>query len=81
MAHELGHAAIYRGAHNPYAPDGEAGADYYAGRLDAHRNMNTELGAMFFFSIGCIGDSCTHPEPNVRAAAYRRGYSDVNAGR
>jgi hypothetical protein len=74
MAHELGHALIARGMANPYAPDGEAGADYYAGRLDAARGRNRQLGEMFFWSIGCVGPSCTHPRPDVRAGAYGAGY-------
>jgi hypothetical protein len=81
IAHELGHAIIFRGARNPYAPDGEAGADYYAGRLDAARGYNAELGAMFFHVIGCVGPSCTHPDPDSRAAAYQAGYvRQQNAG-
>jgi hypothetical protein len=74
MAHELGHALIASGMVNPYAPDPEAGADYYAGRLDAARGRNRQLGEMFFWSIGCIGPSCTHPRPDVRAGAYAAGY-------
>lgn len=74
IAHELGHALIYRGGANPYHPDAEAGADYYAGRLDAARGRHRLLGEMFFYSIGCIGDSCTHPSPPNRAAAYGAGY-------
>jgi hypothetical protein len=74
MAHELGHALIAGGMVNPYAPDGEAGADYYAGRLDAARGRNRQLGEMFFWSIGCVGPSCTHPRPDVRAGAYGAGY-------
>jgi hypothetical protein len=74
MAHELGHALITSGMANPYEPDGEAGADYYAGRLDAARGRNRQLGEMFFWSIGCVGPSCVHPRPDVRAAAYGAGY-------
>jgi len=74
IAHELGHAMISRGASNPYAPDDEAGADYYAGGFDAARNKNRDLGELFFHAIGCVGSSCTHPAPDVRAAAYRAGY-------
>ncbi len=74
IAHELGHALIYRGAENPFEPDDEAGADFYAGRLDAALGRTCELGQMFFWSIGCRGPSCTHPSPDVRAAAYAAGY-------
>jgi hypothetical protein len=74
MAHEFGHALIASGMANPYEPDGEAGADYYAGRLDAARGRSRQLGEMFFWSIGCVGLSCTHPRPDVRAAAYGAGY-------
>jgi hypothetical protein len=76
MAHEIGHALISSGAPNPYKPDEEAGADYYAGRLDAIRGNDKSLGMMFFFSIGCVGVSCAHPTPNDRAAAYTAGYDE-----
>jgi hypothetical protein len=81
MAHEIGHALIYRGAANRYAPDGEAGADYYAGRLDAERRRSQALGEIFFWTIGCVGSSCDHPSPDDRAAAYNAGYADQLAGR
>ncbi|MBI5515227.1 MAG: hypothetical protein HY909_15730 [Deltaproteobacteria bacterium] len=81
IAHELGHALIYSGARNPYAPDDEAGADYWAGRLDAARGRSLELGEMFFWTIGCTSSSCDHPSPDVRAAAYRAGYESQLAGR
>jgi hypothetical protein len=81
MAHELGHALLSRGANNPYAPDDEAGADYYAGRLDAARDKNLEFGEMFFHAIGCVGPTCDHPPPDMRAAAYRAGYLDQKRGR
>lgn len=74
IAHEVGHALIYRGLGNPYHPDQEAGADYYAGRLDCARGNNLEIGKMFFQTIGCVGDLCTHPDPANRAAAYTAGY-------
>lgn len=74
MAHELGHALIRNGSGNPYAPDEEAGADYYAGRFDAALGRMRNLGAMFFYSIGCVGPSCTHPEPDVRAEAHGAGF-------
>jgi hypothetical protein len=74
MAHELGHALIFAGAANPCEPDGEAGADYYAGRFDAAGGRSPQLGALLFWSIGCAGDVCDHPSPNIRAAAYRAGF-------
>ena len=80
MAHEIGHALLAAGHANPYEPDEEAGADYYAGKFDAARGKSRELGEMFFFSIGCTGPSCTHPAPAARAAAYRAGY-DEQAGK
>lgn len=81
MAHELGHAIISKGAPNPYAPDGEAGADYYAGRLEAAAgNRSRELGEIFFWSIGCTGPSCTHPAPPVRAQAYGGGFHSQSIG-
>lgn len=76
IAHEIGHAMIYKGYWNPYDPDQEAGADYYAGKLDAARGRSRALGKMFFFSIGCVGPSCDHPSPSVRAAAYDAGYDE-----
>jgi hypothetical protein len=76
IAHELGHAAIHRGWHNPFAPDGEAGADYYAGRLDAARGNDWRLGEMFFRAIGCVGPSCSHPSPQGRSNAYVTGYRE-----
>jgi hypothetical protein len=79
MAHELGHAIIRTGAANPFTPDDEAGADYYAGRLDAARGRDRALGEMFFWSIGCTGPSCNHPSPDMRAAAYRAGYDAQRA--
>lgn len=75
-AHEIGHALLAAGSANPYAPDAEAGADYYAGRLDAACGRNRELGEMFFFSIGCVGTMCDHPSPSARATAYGKGYED-----
>jgi hypothetical protein len=74
IAHELGHALIFRGYVNPYAPDEEAGADYYAGRLDAARGKGGRLGEMFFRAIGCVGPSCHHPSPQGRVVAYSSGY-------
>ena len=79
MAHEIGHALLASGLPNPFAPDEEAGADYYAGRFDAARAKNRALGEMFFYSIGCTGPSCTHPEPAMRAEAYRTGYDEQAA--
>ncbi|MFY0584344.1 hypothetical protein ACN28S_67565 [Cystobacter fuscus] len=76
IAHELGHAMLYCGFHNPYAPDEEAGADYYAGRLDASRRIDWRLGEMFFRSIGCVGPTCTHPTPANRSSAYVTGYNE-----
>jgi hypothetical protein len=76
MGHELGHALRATGRYqSPYA-DEEAAADYLAGKLDALRNMSPDLGRMFFFTIGCTGPSCTHPEPTTRAEAYQRGYDE-----
>jgi hypothetical protein len=74
VAHELGHALRSWGASNPYAPDDEAGADYYAGRLDAACGRSRDLGEMFFYAIGCVGESCDHPSPPNRAAAYGAGF-------
>lgn len=74
MAHELGHALIFRGWENPFGADGEAGADYYAARLDAARGKDWRLGQVIFHSIGCTGASCTHPSPDGRASAYAHGY-------
>lgn len=74
VAHELGHAVIFRGWSNPFAPDQEAGADYYAGRFDAARGADWRLGEMFFHAIGCVGTSCRHPSPDGRSHAYIRGY-------
>lgn len=76
MAHEIGHALLHAGYPNPFAPDEEAGADYYAGKFDAARNLRQDLGEMFFFSIGCVGPTCDHPAPHARAHAYRAGYED-----
>jgi hypothetical protein len=76
MAHELGHALIFTGLGNPYWPDGEAGADYCAGRLDAARGRSRDLGQMFFWSIGCVGPSCDHPTPDARASAYVAGFDE-----
>lgn len=76
MAHELGHALIAAGYQNPYPLDEEAAADHYAGKLDAVRGMNPDLGRMFFHTIGCIGPACGHPEPMERAEAYQRGYDE-----
>jgi hypothetical protein len=74
LAHELGHALICAGSVNPFAPDGEAGADYYAGRFDAEMGRSPELGALFFLSIGCTGHACNHPSPSIRATAHRAGF-------
>jgi hypothetical protein len=74
LAHELGHALITAGSPNPFAPDGEAGADFYAGRFDAEMGRSPELGALFFLSIGCTGGSCHHPSPSIRATAHRAGF-------
>jgi hypothetical protein len=74
IAHELGHALIFRGYVNPYAPDEEAGADHYAGRLDAARGKGGRLGEMFFRAIGCVGPTCHHPSPQGRVVAYSSGY-------
>jgi hypothetical protein len=74
MAHELGHSLIFLGYMNPYAPDEEAGADYYAGRLDAARGRGGRLGEMFFRAIGCVGSMCHHPSPHGRVTAYSSGY-------
>lgn len=79
IAHELGHALIHVGCHNPYAPDGEAGADYYAGRLDAARGIDWQLGEMFFRAIGCVGPTCTHPSPQGRSSAYCDGFNEQYA--
>lgn len=75
-AHELGHAVIFKGWINPFAPDGEAGADYYAGRFDAARGADRRLGEMFFRAIGCIGPTCDHPAPETRSKAYLVGYRE-----
>ncbi len=75
-AHELGHAVIYKGWNNPFAPDQEAGADYYAGRFDAARRADLRLGEMFFRAIGCTGPTCDHPTPDIRSRAYVMGYRD-----
>ncbi len=80
MAHELGHALIRSGSVNPYAPDEEAGADYYAGRFDAAFGRNRKVGAMFFYSIGCVGPSCTHPAPATRAGAHAAGFAAQHNG-
>jgi hypothetical protein len=74
LAHELGHALIVAGAPNPFAPDAEAGADFYAGRFDAEMGRSPELGALFFLSIGCTGHACDHPSPSIRATAHRAGF-------
>lgn len=76
MSHELGHALIFRGWPNPYRPDEEAGADYYAGKLDAARGRDWRIGALFFAEIGCIGPTCTHPTPHERRNAYTYGYNE-----
>lgn len=76
IAHELGHAVLYRGWRNPFHPDEEAGADYYAGRLDAARGTNWQLGEMFFRAIGCVGPTCNHPTPADRSNAYVTGYEE-----
>lgn len=78
MAHELGHAVLFCGGVNPEG-DEEAGADYYAARIDAARGKDEGLGVAIFHSIGCTGSSCTHPSPEVRAGAYVHGYRDQRA--
>jgi len=77
IAHELGHALIYRGWVNPFALDGEAGADYYAGQIDASRGTDWRLGEMFFRAIGCRGPTCDHPSPEGRSNAYVTGYDNL----
>lgn len=74
VAHEIGHALIAMGNPNPYQPDEEAGADYYAGKLDAGRGRSRALGEVIFHSIGCADPSCGHPSPTARVAAYGAGY-------
>lgn len=76
LGHELGHALLSLGYSNPYDPDEEAGADYYAGKFDSVRGKSPELGAAFFAEIGCTGSRCTHPAPLKRAQAYLRGHRD-----
>lgn len=76
VAHELGHAVIFRGWHHPFDPDGEAGADYYAGKFDAARGADWRLGEMFFRAIGCTGPTCDHPTPDGRSNAYLVGYRE-----
>jgi hypothetical protein len=76
MAHELGHALLALGLNNPHAPDVEAGADYWAARLDAARQKDWRLGELIFRAIGCTGLMCTHPSPAVRANVYVEGYRD-----
>ena len=74
IAHELGHALIQRGWYHPFGRDAEAGADYFAGKLDAARGNDARLGELFFREIGCTGASCDHPSPDGRATAYLTGY-------
>jgi hypothetical protein len=74
IAHGIGHALIAMGNPNPYQPDEEAGADYYAGKLDAARGRSRALGELVFHSIGCADPSCGHPSPTARVAAYGAGY-------
>lgn len=80
IAHELGHAILFRGEVNPFYPDEEAGADYYAGKIDAARRTDWRLGEMFFSAIGCRGPSCSHPSPEERAGAYLAGYREQMPG-
>ncbi|HVY31038.1 MAG TPA: hypothetical protein VHB79_30995 [Polyangiaceae bacterium] len=77
VGHELGHALIHRGWVNPFSPDGEAGADYYAGQIDAARGTDWRLGEMFFRAIGCRGPTCSHPSPENRSTAYMTGYENM----
>lgn len=75
IAHEIGHAMDAAGYRtNPYASDPEASADYWAGWIEGRLGRDRTLGELFFSSIGCVGPTCTHPEPRVRAEAYREGY-------
>ena len=60
--------------------DDEAGADFYAGKLDASMGRSRDLGAMFFFAIGCTGISCSHPAPELRASAYLAGHDAQQRG-
>jgi hypothetical protein len=76
MAHELGHAMIAQGWRNPFFPDAEAGADYYAGKLDAARRHDWRIGSLIFQHIGCVGRTCAHPTPAARRDAYQRGYGE-----
>lgn len=76
IAHELGHALLARGYRNPYAPDAEAGADFYAAKFDAARGKNGRLGQLVFHTVGCTGRLCTHPSPDTRAAVYAHGYNE-----
>lgn len=59
--------------------DGEAGTDYYVGKLDAVAKRNRQLGTMFFYSIGCEGPGNQHPTPDGRATAYTTGYDEQAA--
>lgn len=79
IAHEIGHALIHSGYSHPFGSDDEAGADFFAGQLDAATGRSRALGALFFFHIGCIGNSCTHPSPDQRAKAYAAGYDQQRA--
>jgi hypothetical protein len=74
IAHEIGHALIAMGNPNPYQPDEEAGADYYAGKLDGGRGRSRALGEVIFHSIGCADPSCGHPSSSTRVRAYGAGY-------
>jgi len=79
ISHELGHSLISCGWHNPFAPDQEAGADFYAGKLDAARGQSWRLGEMIFRAIGCTGPTCDHPTPDGRSQAYVAGYNEQSS--
>lgn len=74
VAHELGHAMRDDLAEPTPFDDEEAAADFLAGKLDALRGKDRELGSLIFYAIGCEGLLCTHATPCGRAHAYVTGY-------
>lgn len=76
LAHELGHELNRHDQRvSPFDSHPEAAADYWAGWLEAQRpGSDEEMGALFFATIGCNEEQCSHPTSSVRADAYRAGF-------
>lgn len=76
LAHELGHELDRHDKRpSPYQHP-ESAADYWAGWLEAQNpGSDEEMGAVFFATIGCNVQGCSHPRSSVRAEAYRAGFA------